>query len=141
LSLPDEPKTYTSAMFAPIPTTNPATALSPESISISNMVPESAGLAFMDDALEDEVEELEGKELMISWEELEQHKLRVLTAYQKITQSKTWTEWKTAEANRCLGYNGQAKHTKQLHAQKARQREEKDKERRASYVVQLSCLA
>jgi hypothetical protein len=122
-------------MSAEMTTTNPVTAVSPEPISIPTVLPESTGLTFMDDNLEDEVEELEEEELLMSWEELEQHKHRVLTAYQTITKSKTRAEWKIAEANHRLGYNGQATRTRQLHAQKARQKEEKDKETRATYVA------
>jgi hypothetical protein len=44
------------------------------------VVLENTELTCVDDILEDKVEELKEEELLMSWEESEQQKLRVLTA-------------------------------------------------------------
>ena len=79
-----------------------------------------------------EFSELEGEDLKESLQkalEAELALLTQLTPYEVILQA-TSKEWKRAEQNRGLGYNGQSDRTRRCHEKKARDKENEDKELR-----------
>lgn len=85
-----------------------------------------------------EVDELEGDELRASLEaRYTSTDIKNLGLYGPLTQSTTRREWKKAEANRSLGYNGHAARTKRHHAKLARDREVKDAKMRQRCVIFL----
>jgi hypothetical protein len=78
--------------------------------------------------------ELEGDELEDNLQSLreEVQQLSVPSPYAEILKTKTTREWAAAESNRGLGYNGLSDRTGRRNAQKAREREEEQKNTRKS---------
>jgi len=74
---------------------------------------------------EDEIDELEGEELIESLRKEIEHEISLLkeldpTPYEKISQvNLTTKEWKKAEKKRGFGYNGRAEKTQRTHRQQA----------------------
>ena len=87
---------------------------------------------------EDEVDELEGADLVESLRKELENELNLLkqaaqTPYEKISNANlTARDWKKAEQNRGLGYNGLASRTQRKHRQDAREKAERDKITRKS---------
>ena len=87
---------------------------------------------------EDEVDELEGAELVESLckeieNEINMLKQAAKTPYEKIVNAKlTAKDWKKAEQHRGLGYNGHALRTQRKHRQDERKKAERDKITRKS---------
>jgi hypothetical protein len=87
---------------------------------------------------EDEVDELEGADLVESLRKEIENELNLLkqaaqTPYEKISNGNlTARDWKKAEQNRGLGYNGLASRTQRKHRQDAREKAERDKITRKS---------
>jgi hypothetical protein len=82
---------------------------------------------------DDDLEDLEGEDLLESlqnkWVLLQQEieELEKPTPYEHILKKTVAGEWKKAEAQRGLGYNGQSARWKREIAQKMREKEESDK--------------
>jgi len=89
---------------------------------------------------EDEVDELEGDDLVESLRKEIENELNLLkqtaqTPYEKINNANlTSKDWKKAEQNRGLGYNGLASRTQRKHRQEEREKAERDKITRKSCV-------
>lgn len=86
---------------------------------------------------DDEIEELEGDELRESLEsQMAREAETILEAavYQKLMRKITPKEWKKAELNRGLGYNGQSERSQQRRKKNAREKEFRDKQSRKSSV-------
>jgi hypothetical protein len=89
---------------------------------------------------DEELSELEGEELCESlkirvegeMKELANAEQASQTAYAAIMQELSAKDWRKLEAQRGLGYNGQAERTKRRHRQIAREEEEKNKKLRNS---------
>lgn len=87
---------------------------------------------------EDEVDELEGADLVESLRKELENELNLLkqaaqTPYEKISNANlTARDWKKAEQNQGLGYNGLASRTQRKHRQDAREKAERDKITRKS---------
>lgn len=84
------------------------------------------------DSSEDEVDELEGDELVDSLQREIEHEICLLqelepTPYERLMTVVTEKEWKRAEQKRGLGYNGHGERTQRKQQQEARERAEKDK--------------
>ena len=82
----------------------------------------------------DDLEELEGEELIRSLQIKCQHKLDLKQrakptplAYNGLLHTKTPKDWKMAESKRSMGYNGLSKRRKREVAQKTQETEAKDK--------------
>lgn len=85
---------------------------------------------------EDEIDELEGEELIESLRKEIEHEINMLnlkldpshpTPYEKISEvNLTTNEWKKAEKKCGFGYNGRAEKTQRTHRQQAREKAEKD---------------
>jgi len=90
---------------------------------------------------EDEMDDLEGEELIESLRKEIEHEISLLeefntTPYEKISQANlTTNEWKNAEKKRGFGYNGHAERTQREHRQRAREKAEKDAVTRKRYVM------
>jgi len=94
---------------------------------------------------DDVLSELEGEELQESLRKEMETELQVVeqnkvdlapdpgsTAYDILMRDLPGGQWKAAESNRHLGYNGNAKRTKRRHRQEAREAEEMNKVLRGS---------
>jgi hypothetical protein len=85
------------------------------------------------DENDEDLEDLEGEDLLDSlrnkWEHRQQEleDLAKPTPYKHILKKTTANEWKKAEANRGLGYNGESARRKREIAQQLREKEEHDK--------------
>ena len=84
------------------------------------------------DSSGDDVDELEGEELVASLQKEIEHEIQLLqelmfTPYERISTTKTAKEWQKVERNRGLGYNGQSKRTQRFRREKAREKAEEDK--------------
>ena len=74
-------------------------------------------------------DELKGLELVASLEKsvedgTDKLKETQHTPYEELTRTVSWTDWKKAESNRSLGYNGLSIRTRQRRNQKARLEEQ-----------------
>jgi hypothetical protein len=90
-----------------------------------------------DSESEDDVEELEGEELLCSLQksaekELEQMAFSDSTKYQELQRTIGSNEWKKAESSRSLGYNGNSSRSQRRHAKAARDKEMVDAQLRKS---------
>jgi hypothetical protein len=79
---------------------------------------------------EDELAELEGQELVQSLGRELENELRMhswaSSQYGSLKMKQTREEWKRAERNRRLGYNGRSERTKRRHDAEARKKEKED---------------
>lgn len=80
----------------------------------------------------DDIDELEGEELVESLLKEIEHEIQLLqelmfTPYERISTTKTAKEWQKAEQNHGLRYNGQSKWTQRFRWEKAREKAEEDK--------------
>ncbi|KAG6894080.1 hypothetical protein C0993_012397 [Termitomyces sp. T159_Od127] len=95
---------------------------------------------------DEELEQLEGEELVKGlkkkWECLqkEMEGFKRGSLYSQLSQPKTWKDWKKAEANQKLGYNGLSKRSERRTAQQLCEKEEEDKvthERQTNFEASL----
>src|SRR6266487_208167 len=89
-----------------------------------------SGLDSSESDSESDLEELEGKDLRLSLEAELKRELELLnqpSPYEEIRRTISCKEWKRAESNRSLGYNGHSKRTKQRHEKIARETRELQK--------------
>lgn len=92
------------------------------------------------DSENDEVEELEGDELVQNLEEDEGRKRQRMRSYFDVLMSRRrMRDWNDIERTRIGGYNGLSDRTKRYHRQKAREQEEDDAKTRKRYVKDLLC--
>jgi ribosomal protein S13 len=94
-------------------------------------------LSGMDSEPDDELEELEGDELRGSLETEISREAEVLqnsdtALYQKLMRLISFKEWKQAEKNRALGYNGQSARSKRRKRKDVRDKECRDEETQKS---------
>jgi hypothetical protein len=84
----------------------------------------------------DDLEELEGEELIKSLQmkcqheldlELDLKQLATPTPYESLLQTKTPKDWKIVESRRALGYNGRSNRRKREVAQEIREKDARDK--------------
>jgi hypothetical protein len=68
----------------------------------------------VDSSFKDEIEELDGLQLLRSLEKAGQQEVQALTAYERILALKSAASWSAAELKRGFGYTGQSMWTVQL---------------------------
>ncbi len=84
---------------------------------------------------EDDMSEVEGDDIVESVRASLEHEIKLLaipTQYEQISRKLTADDWKKAEKNRSLGYNGNSDRTKRREAKTARDKGIHDKEMRKS---------
>jgi len=92
--------------------------------------------------MDDDIEELEGPELLRSLENEYQREVSALTKYEKIISKKTKAGWKEAEQALVGSRPGNSARTQRHHRKKEREQEERNSESRKTYVVtQLKIVA
>ena len=82
-----------------------------------------------DESSDDEVVELKGDELLVSFQRAAEHREHLLlnnTPYTEMMRPLTEKDWKGIESNRKLGYNGQSGRTKRRKEMAARRKAEAD---------------